>query len=176
MKHFSLIIIFAVLLAACKKEEPALFTIPVTNLRFEVNSAMSPLLSHDIPLNNVNFNSVNLLQAAGIDTANIKSILPRRATLYLPFADNNLDFIKEIAIRLCLPGDNQSNCGQEAFWYDETNENRKGADHVLFGSNVDDLRKWVLTENVNLQIQLEEMWRQPNGTFEIFLDLEFDVR
>ena len=176
MKQLSVIIIFAVLFSACKKEDPALFTIPVTNLRFEVDASMSPFLSHSIPINNVNFNSLNLLAGQGIDTANIKSILPRRASIYLPFADNNLDFIKEIAIRLCLPGDNQPNCGQEAFWFDENIDSRKGAEHVLFGSNVDDLRQWVLTENVNIQVQLDELWRPPGGTFEIFLDLEFDVR
>lgn len=176
MKQLSLFLFFALLFSACKKEAPSLFTIPVANIKFEVNSAMSPLNSYDIPINNVNFNALNLLAGQGIDTANIKSILPRTARIYLPFADNELDFVKEIAIRLCLPGDNQSNCGQEAFWYDETFENRKGAEHVLFGSNVDDLREWVLTENVNIQIQIEEMWRSPGGTFEIFLDLEFDVR
>ena len=165
-----------ILFSNCKKEDPALFTIPVTNLKFEVNPAMSPFNSYDIPINNVHFNSLDLLQAQGIDTANIKTILPRRARIYLPFADGNLDFVKEIAIRLCFPGDNQSNCGQEAFWFDEDSQRPKGTEHVLFGSNVNDLRQYVLTDNINLQVQLDEMWTSPPATMEIFLDLEFDVR
>lgn len=176
MKNLFILLFTMVLLSSCKKEDPPLFTIPVTNLKFEVDPAMSPFNSFDIPINNVNFNSLNLLDGQGIDTADIKAIVPYSARLYLPFADNDLDFLKEVAIRLCFPGDNGSFCGQEAFWYDESEEQRKDADHLLFGSNVNDLREYVLTENINIQVVLDEMWRPPGGTFNIFLDLEFEVR
>ena len=176
MKQFAVLIFAALLFGACKKEDPALFTIPVTNLKFEVNPAMSVFSSHDIPINGINTKALNILAARGVDTANIKSIRPRTARIYLPFADNNLDFIKEIAIRLCLPGDNRAFCGQEAFWFDEDFQRDKGSEHILYGSNVDDLREYVLTENINIQVQLTELWNNPGGTFEIYLDLEFDVR
>ena len=176
MRYLSVILFATILMGACKKDDPSLYTIPVTNIKFEVNPAMSAFSSHDIPINGVNFNAFNLLAAQGIDTANIKSIRPRTARIYLPFADNNLDFIKEIAIRLCLPGDNRAFCGQEAFWFDEDIQRDKGFEHILYGSNVDDLREFVITENINIQVQLAELWRSPTGTFEIYLDMEFDVR
>lgn len=176
MKQLSLLLFVSLLFSACKKEDTALFIIPVNNLSFEVNPSMSAFNSHDIPINGVNINALDILAGQGIDTANIKNIRPRFARIYVPFADNNLDFIKEIAIRLCFPGDNRPNCGQEAFWFDEDLQRNKGAEHILFGSNVNDLRDFVLTENINIQIQLDELWRQPGGTFDIFLDMEFDVR
>ncbi len=176
MKQFAILIFAALIFGACKKEEPSLFTIPVTNLRFEVNPAMSAINSHDIPINGVQIKALDLLAGQGIDTANINSIRPRVARIYQPFADNDLDFIKEIAIRLCLPGDNRSFCGQEAFWFDEDLRRDKGFEHQLFGSNVDDLREFVLAETINVQVQLSELWLNPSGTFEIYLDMEFDVR
>ena len=176
MKQIAILLFALPFFWTCKKEDPALFTIPVNNLRFEVNPAMSVINSHDIPINGVLFKAIELFDAQGIDTANIKSIRPRAARIYLPFADNNLDFIKEIAVRLCHPGDNRSFCGQEAFWFDEDARRDKGFEHDLFGSNVDDLREFVLEESINVQIQLSELWLNPPGTFEIFLDMEFDVR
>lgn len=176
MKQLAALFLAVFLFSACEKEDPSLYTIPITNLKFEVNPAMSPFNSYDLPINNVNFNSLDLLASRGIDTANINSIRPRSARIYLPFAENSLDFVKEIAIRLCFPGDNQSNCGQEVFWFDEDTERRKGSQHNLFGSNVNDVREFVLTENINIQVQIDEMWRSPSATFEIFLDMEFDVR
>ncbi|MEZ4955438.1 MAG: hypothetical protein R2825_17890 [Saprospiraceae bacterium] len=176
MKRLSVFLLAAMFFSACKKDDTALFVIPVTNLSFEVNPSMSAFNSHDIPINGVNFNALNILAGKGIDTSTIKNIRPRSARIYIPFANNNLDFIKEIAIRLCQPGDNRPNCGQEAFWFNEDLQRDKGAEHVLFGSNVNDLREFVLTENINIQVQLDELWRSPDGTFEIFLDMEFDVR
>ncbi|HFA50188.1 MAG TPA: hypothetical protein ENJ95_14350 [Bacteroidetes bacterium] len=176
MKQIAVFLFLAIVFSSCKKEDTSLFTIPVTNLRFEVNPTYNEFNSPDIPINNVNFNALALLDAQGIDTSGINSIRPRLARIYLPFGDNNLDFIKEIAVRICLPGDNRPSCGQEVFWYDEDFENKKGAEHQLFGSNVDDIREFVLTNNVNIQVQLTRLWRRPDATFDIFLDMEFDIR
>ncbi len=177
MKQLSLLLFVSFLFFSCKKEDPSLFTIPVTNLRFEVNPTMDALEFYYPPINNVKFNAMTLLNAQGIDTTNINSIRPRTARIYLPFADHSLDFIQEIAVRICLPGELGPRCGTEAFWYEENLESQqgKGSSWGLFGSNVDDLTKQVLAENVNIQIELGT-WFPPNGTFEISLDLEFDVR
>ncbi len=177
MKQLSLLIFSALLFVSCDKEDTALFTIPVTNLKFEVDPTMDALQFYYPPINNVRFNALTILNAQGIDTANINSIRPRTARIYLPFADQNLDFIQEIAVRICLPGETGARCGTEAFWYEENLESQqgKGSSWGLFGSNVDDLTKQVLAENVNVQIELGT-WFPPSGTFEISLDLEFDVR
>ncbi len=177
MKQFSMLLFVCTVFFSCKKQDTALFTIPVTNLSFNVNPTMDALNFHYIPINNVRFNAMELLDAQGVDTANINSIRPRTARVYLPFADNNLNFIQEIAVRICLPGETGIKCGMEAFWYEENidSQQNKGSSWGLFGSAVDDLTKQVLADNVNLQIELGT-WYPPNGSFEISLDLEFDVR
>ena len=77
MKQFTILLFVALLFYGCKKEDPALFTIPVINLKFEVNPSFNEVSSPDIPINGVNFNALDILAAQGIDTANINSIRPR---------------------------------------------------------------------------------------------------
>ena len=176
MKKSALLLFVALLFFSCKKEtEPPRTRITVGNLKFSVDPSVQPPFTYYLPINNVNLGAFAQLDAAGIDTANIKNILPGRATLTALFGNGNLDFIDAVSIRLCLFGDNVENCGQEAFYRDPTPFN-VGAELELGGSAVNDIRAYVLQKQINVQVKLERLRDVPQGSFEVVLAMEFEVR
>jgi hypothetical protein len=177
MKKSALLIMAALLfLLGCKKEtEPPRTRINVGNLKFSIDPSVQPPFTYYLPINDVALNAFAQLDAAGIDTANIKNILPGRATLTALFGNGNLDFIEAVSIRLCLLGDNVENCGQEAFYRDPTPFN-VGAELELGGSAVNDIRAYVLQKKINVQVKLERLRNVPEGSFEVVLAMEFEVR
>lgn len=176
MKHIPLLLIISFTFFSCKKEEaPPLLRIPVTNLRFPVNATLQPPDTYYIPINQVKMNALAFIQAKGLDTAQIKSIRPGRATLSVVFGEAKLDFLDAVSIRLCPLGQNEPNCGREAFYRDPVPFNT-GYDLDLVPSDVKDLRGMVLMENINIQVKLERLRGFPNGSFDVNLDMDFDVR
>ena len=176
MKKIAILLLGAILFSNCKKEEtPPLLRIPVTNLKFSVDQTLQPSFEYFIPINNIKTNALALLNARGIDTADIKSIRPGRASLSVVFAQSNLNFIDAVSIRLCPLGQDQENCGQEAFYRDPVPFN-PGIDLDLIPSNVNDIRDFVLPDNINVQVKLERLRAFPEGSFDIILDMEFEVR
>ena len=176
MKKSALLISVAILFFACKKTtEPPLTRITVGNLKFSVDPSVQPPFTYYIPINSINLGSFSQLDAAGIDTANIKNILPGRATLTALFGNGNLDFIEAASVRLCLLGDNEENCGQEVFYRDPTPFD-VGAELELGGSAVNDVRDYVLQKQINVQVKLERLRDVPQGSFEVVLEMQFDVR
>lgn len=176
MNYFPLLLATALAFFSCKKEEtPPLLRIPVTNLRFTVNATLQPPDTYYIPINQVKTNALALIQAKGLDTAEIKSIRPGRATLSVIFGESKLDFLDAVSVRLCPIGQNQPNCGREAFYRDPVPLNT-GFDLDLVPSDVKDIRELVLMNNLNVQVKIERLRGFPNGTFDVNLDMEFDVR
>ena len=177
MKYHLLACCFCLLaLGSCRKEtSPALLRIPVTNLRFSVDPTLQPGFEYYIPINGVRTNAMDQLAARGIDTADYRRIQPGRATLSVIFAQADLDFIDAVSIRLCPLGQDKENCGQEAFYRDPVPFGA-GTDIDLLPSNVDDIRDFLLPDEINVQVKLERLRAFPNGSFDIILDMEFDVR
>ncbi len=176
MKNFSIFLLAALFFFSCKKEEaPSLLRIPVTNLKFSVDQTYQPGFEYFIPINNVKTNAMNLLNARGIDTTTINSIRPGRATLTALFNQSDLNFIDAVSIRLCPLGEDKENCGQEVFYRDPV-PFQPGIDLDLIPSNVNDIRDFVLPDNINVQVKFERLRSFPQGSFDIILDMEFYVR
>ena len=176
MKISTLLFLVALTFFACKKEtEPPRTRIKVGNLKFAIDPSVQPPFTYYIPINSVSLGSFAQLSAEGIDTADIKSILPSRATLTALFGGGDLDFIEAVSVRLCLQGDNVENCGQEAFYRDPTPFN-VGYELELGGSAVNDIREYVLQKQINVQVKLERLRDVPQGSFEVVLEMEFEVR
>ncbi|MEY3368535.1 MAG: hypothetical protein RI973_1690 [Bacteroidota bacterium] len=176
MKNIILLLLAVFSMLSCRKEDtPPLVRIPVTNLSFTVDPTLQPGFEYYIPINGVRTNAMQLLDARGIDTSDIKRVMPGRARLSIIFAQANLDFIDAVSIRLCPLGQDQENCGQEAFYRDPVPLGT-GTDIDLIPSNVEDLRGFVLPDQINVQVKLERLRNFPAGSFDILLDMEFDVR
>lgn len=175
MRNLSLLLLVSLAFFSCKDDEPSLLTIPIYNLSFTVDPTVQPPLTFYLPINNVQTNTLNMLDGRGIDTSEVKAIVPKNATLSVVFADAKLDFIRDISIRLCPLGDDKENCGREAFWREDIPFNTE-YDLGLNGSNVDDLSEILFQEEINVQVKLEELYSPPSGTFNINLDMEFEVR
>lgn len=175
MNRLSLLLLAAIPFFSCNDDQPSLLTFPVLNLTFSVDPTVQPPFTYYLPINGVQPNAQSILDAAGIDTAAIKAIVPKNATLSVVFADGRLDFIRDLSIRLCALGDDKENCGREAFWRENVPFNT-GFDLGLNASNIDDISDILLQETINVQVKLEELYSPPSGTFTINLDMEFEVR
>ncbi|MCU0346081.1 MAG: hypothetical protein MUC59_04005 [Saprospiraceae bacterium] len=176
MKRTALLSLIILAFFSCKKEtEPPLTRITVGNLKFAVDPSIQPPLTYYIPINNVNMNAFAQLDGANIDTADIKNILPGRCTLTALFGGGNLDFIDAVSVRLCPQTDNGENCGREAFYRDPTPFD-VGQELELVPSAVNDIRDMVLQKTINVQVKLERLRDVPLGSFEVVLEMEFDVR
>jgi hypothetical protein len=176
MKKSALLILVALSFFACKKEtEPPRTRIVVGNLKFTINPSIQPPFTYYLPINGVFIGALAQLEAEHIDTAEIKNIRPSRATLTALFGNGNLDFIQAASIRLCQLGDNEENCGQEVFYRDPTPFDI-GAELELGGSAVKDVRDYVLQKQINVQVKLESLRDVPQGTFEVVVEMEFEVR
>lgn len=174
-KQIFLFISLVCVLASCKKDDPPLFTIPVQNVVFSVDPTMQPPFTYYIPVNSVMTNALNIINANGIDTSEIKSIRPGKASLVALFGQGELDFLDAVSVRLCPIGTNKENCGQEVFYRDPVPFNT-GIDLDLVPSNVNDVRDFVLPDRINIQVKLERLRNFPQNTFDIRLDMEFEVR
>ncbi|MBI1228266.1 MAG: hypothetical protein GC192_23735 [Bacteroidetes bacterium] len=176
MKISALLILVSLFFVACKKEtEPPRTRLKVGNMKFSIDPSVQPPFTYYIPINSVNLSFIAQLNASGIDTADIKNIIPGRATLTALFGNGNLDFIEAVSVRLCLLGDNEENCGQEAFYRDPTPFDI-GAELELGGSAVNDIRDYVLQKQINVQVKLESLRDVPKGSFDVVLEMEFEVR
>lgn len=176
MKKSALLILVALFFFTCKKEtEPPRTRIVVGNLKFTINPSIQPPFTYYLPINSVFLGAIPQLAAENIDTAEIKNIRPSRATLTALFGNGNLDFIQAVSIRICQLGDNIENCGQEVFYRDPTPFD-VGAELELGGSAVNDVRDYVLQKEVNVQVVMESLRDIPQGTFEVVLEMEFEVR
>lgn len=176
MKKISILFFTALSFFSCNDNElQGLFTLPILNLSFTVDPTIQPPGTFYIPINGVETNTKNLLAANGYELSEVTSIVPKAATLNVVFQDAKIDFIRNMSIRLCERTENSPNCGPEAFWSTDIPTNT-GFSLGLNASAVDDLSDILLQDVINVQVKLEELYSQPAGTFNIVLDMEFEVR
>jgi len=174
MKKLFYYLLIPFLFLGCSKEQPSLLRITIPIQSFSVDAALNPFMTHYIPINNVTINAMAALDAAGIDTASITKILPGSATLTVPFNDAKLNFIQAMSIRICKLGDNRQNCGKEIFFREPVPENAN-FDLGLVPSDIGDIRDFLFEQTVNLQVKLERMRDNPQGTFDVQVELDFRV-
>lgn len=175
LNRLLLFISFVSLFGSCKKDDPPLFTIPIQNVIFSVDPTMQPPYTYYVPVNSVMTNAMTLINAQGIDTSEIKSIRPGKASLVALFGQGDLDFLDAVSVRLCPIGTNVENCGQEVYYRDPVPFNT-GLDLDLVPSNVNDVRDFVYPDRINIQVKLERLRNFPQNTFDVRLDMEFQVR
>ncbi|MCC6724735.1 MAG: hypothetical protein IT258_09505 [Saprospiraceae bacterium] len=176
MKSTALFLLVALSFFSCKKEtEPPRGFIRAGNMKFSIDPSVQPPFTYYIPITDVRLEALSQLSGSNIDTATIKSIRPSRATLTALFGGGNLDFIDAVSIRLCPQSENFENCGREAFYRDPTPFDI-GQELELNASSVDDIRESVLQKTMNVQVKLERLRDIPQGSFEVVLEMEFEVR
>jgi hypothetical protein len=179
MKLATIVLLAVVAFTACNTEDPPLFTIPVSNLTLprDINPAMSPLETHYFTLHDVSLNAQSIFDFRGMDTADIKNILPYKARVYAAFGEADLEFLNEVQVFLCPRGqtDVADLCGTEVFYNDQIPFDA-GFDVDLFASNVNDIRELILEEKIDIRVVLRRFRTIPPGTFSLRLDLEFAVR
>ncbi len=176
MKRTALFLLAAFVFFSCKKEtEPPLALIRAGNMQFSIDPSVQPPFTYYLPINDVQLSALAQLSAAGMDTADIKNIVPGRATLTALFGGGNLDFIDAVSIRLCPQEENDANCGREAFYRDPTPFD-VGQELELVPSAVNDIRDMVLQKNINVQVKLERLRDIPTTAFDVLVEMEFDVR
>ncbi len=175
MKNIAAILLLSLYFFSCKKDDSALFTIPVQNVTFGVDATIQPPFTYYIPINNVLTNAQNVLQGHSLDASEVHSIRPGRATLSVIFAESDLNFIDAVSVRLCNLNNNEENCGQEVFYRDPVPFN-PGFELDLVPSNVNDVQDFVLPDQINVQVKLERLRGFPEHSFDIRLDMEFEVR
>ncbi len=176
MKESWIVLFFSLIaLSGCKKGDPPLFVIPVQNVIFTVDPTMQPPYTYYIPINNVKTNALGVIHANGIDTSEIMSIRPGKAVMIALFGQGKLDFLDAVSVRLCPIGMNEENCGQEVFYRDPVPFNT-GIELDLVPSNVNDVRNFLLPDRINIQVKLERLRNFPPQSFDIRLDMEFEVR
>ncbi|MFQ5446408.1 MAG: hypothetical protein ACE5FF_05695 [Saprospiraceae bacterium] len=175
MKNIAAILLLTLPFFSCKKDSTSLFVIPLQNLKFAVDPTIQPPFTYYIPINNILTNAQNVLQGHGLDESEIHSIRPGRATLSVIFAQSDLNFLDAVSVRLCPLGSNEENCGQEVFFRDPVPFN-PGFELDLVPSNVNDVQDFVLPDQINVQVKLERLRGFPEQSFDIRLDMEFEVR
>jgi hypothetical protein len=176
MKRTALLLLVAFVFFSCKKETgPPLGRIIVGNMQFTIQAGINPSLTHYIPINDVQINALAQLDAAGIDTSQITRIQPSQARVKVLFGNGDLDFIDALSVRLCPQDQNEINCGREAYYRDPTPFDI-GQELEIGPGTASDLRELLFLKNINVQVKLERMRDVPTNTFDVQLEMEFDVR
>ncbi len=150
--------------------------IEVKNLPFEVNAGMQPPNTYYLPINDVMINAMNILSANGIDTADISSIRPSRATLSVVFQEDRLDYLDAVSVRLCPFDDIGTNCGREVFYRDPVPFDEGYELDLVPTSSQNDYQELVLQNALNVQVKFERLRKSPSGSYNITLNMEFEVR
>jgi hypothetical protein len=176
MKKTALLFLAASVFFSCKKvTDPPLTRIKAVNMQFSIDAGLNPALTYYIPINDVQINALAQLDAAGIDTANINSIVPNLAYMRVIFGNGDLDFIDAVSLRLCPQDQNNENCGKEVFYRDPTPFDI-GQELEIGSSPTGDLRDLLFQKKLNVQVKLERLRDIPTTSFDVQVEMEFDVR
>lgn len=178
MKKFILLLLFPLFFFNCKKDDPRLFTITIPLTDFNISNSFQTFEEHFIPGNSglpVFVNVTQQFENAGYDIAAINKILPLRAQLSANFNEVRLDFIRAMSIRVCQSVETNNTCAQEVFYRDPVPEN-PGFAINLIPSAVSDVQEVIYTDNLFIQLRLEELYFSPPQNFSVRLDMTFEVK
>lgn len=178
MKKLILLLTIPLFFFNCQKDDPALFTITIPLTDFNISNTFQPFEEHYIPGNNglpVFVNVTQQFEDAGYDIADINKILPLRAQLSANFNEARLDFIQAMSIRVCQSVGSDNICDQEVFYRDPLPEN-PGFAVNLIPSAVSDVKEVLFTDNLFIQLRLENLYFSPSQNFSVRLDMDFEVK
>lgn len=167
--------LIGILLPSCGDNEPQLlFQIPFRNVDFEIPPTLSVIQVHYFNIDNVPTDGMALFDANNVAESEATAIFPSRARMQTIFTAEEYDFIEQMSVRICEAGDLSENCGKEIFWRQPVPQN--AADFVDLIPSELDVKEFLLLDEVNIQVKLERLRRNPPQFIETRLEMDFDVK
>ena len=153
--------------SSCTDEAETLFEMDY-RVDYNIAAGLNTFETHFFELFNIPTNATNLLQANNLTDGAIEAILPKSARLSSVFLSDDLDFIREISVRL-INGDNQNQT--EIFFRENIPLDTR--DFVDLIPTLPNVKQLMLEDFHNLSIRME-FW-EPTPTF-LDVKLEFDFQ
>ena len=153
--------------SSCTDEAETLFEMDY-RVDYNIAAGLNTFETHFFELFNIPTNATNLLQANNLTDGEIEAILPKSARLSSVFLSDDLDFIREISVRL-INGDNQNQT--EIFFRENIPLDTR--DFVDLIPTLPNVKQLMLEDFHNLSIRME-FW-EPTPTF-VDVKLEFDFQ
>ncbi|MEL7020476.1 MAG: hypothetical protein AAGK47_02595 [Bacteroidota bacterium] len=168
LSYFTLLL--ALLCNSCSTGDELEFAFEMVypNNVFEIEAGLNTIESHFFRLDDI---SSNLgLYFDGIDTSEIKSIVPREARLVVLDGSNiDFDFIFEISVRICrIDG---TSCNREIFYRDEIQENVGRILPLI--PNANSVKDELLQGEYGIEVVLQRLAYPPQQFVRVGLDLSF---
>ena len=167
MRVLFVLLVLALSITSCTEEAETLFEMDY-RLDYNIAAGLNTFETHFFELSNIPTNATNLLQANNLTDGEIEAILPKSARLSTVFLTEDLDFIREVSVRL-INTDNQNET--EIFFRENIPlDTRDFVDLIPTLPNVKDL---MLEDFYSISIRME-FW-EPTPTF-VDVKLEFDFQ
>lgn len=156
---------FLILFSTCRDEPETLFEMDY-RVDYNIAAGLNTFETHFFELSNIPTNATALLQNSNLTDGEIETIIPKSASLQSIFASDDLDFVREVSVRLF---NNDDPTGTEIFF----RENVPGSTRDLIDlvPTLPDVKRYMLEDFYNVSIRME-FW-EPTPTF-IDVKLEFD--
>lgn len=143
------------------------------NLNISIPAGLNTLETWYVNLDEVPTGIATQLAANGMESSQVKSIVPAQARLVSIFGDQDYNFVFEVVIYLCNAGATSDECGSEVFYRVPVPENTGLIVDVI--PNEFDVKSYLLQEEVNIQLAFR--FRQPPPQFvDTRVELTFGVR
>ena len=99
MRVLFVLLVLALSITSCTEEAETLFEMDY-RLDYNIAAGLNTFETHFFELSNIPTNATNLLQANNLTDGEIEAILPKSARLSTVFLTEDLDFIREVSVRL----------------------------------------------------------------------------
>ena len=175
MKNITLLLFSLLLVSSCNKNrEDILFPFPIQDIDFAIPPTASTFQVHYFNLENVDTNHEGLFSSNNVDEMSDIRIVPLESSLNVLIGNIDYDFIEQMSIRICDPGDVSQNCGVEIFWRQPVPLN-VGSILDLIPSDID-VKRYLIQDKINIQVKLELLRQNPPQFVETRLFLDFAVK
>ena len=163
------VIVFA--LSGCKSDRRTeVFVMPYT-LDFELQAGLNTLETHFYRITNVPSVYQAQLDASGRQDSDIVSITPKTAELSTVFRDENLDFIRQVFVRVFDPLD-ANNINQEVFYLDPVPPNVRTVIHPFPG--LADVKNIASLPLFGVEVGIS-LWQVTPKSFDMRLEFELSA-
>jgi len=165
MRRYILLFFLTIHLLGCNKDPDSLFDMPY-ELNFEVAAGLNTFEAHYFDISGIRTNAEDLLNANNVQDTDITAVQPKTARLLSTFADVDLDFIREISIRVF---EDDPDAFHEIFFRDNVPLNSE--DFIDLIPALPDVKEFLLDDGYNISIRME--FRLPPPTF-VTMRLDYD--
>ncbi len=175
MKRALYFLFILLLLTQCRKEDGEfLFEMPYPNIRGDFDLSAGLLFGYVLPIGPLNTNLEELLTAAMTTEEEVSVIQGASATLS-SLDGVELDFIEEIRLLLCAPGD-VSNCQIEVFYLDNIPFNTGST--LRLQPNITNLKDFLINQpDFRMELELTQLRDfPPQNNLRLRLDFSLEVR